>query len=85
MTDHAKIRLSRLREIGWSVWDPIGLSDMGAAEDAPDEYDGYLLKVAGMLRRGEPVENAVLYLVWAETVNMGLAETSQTRKRPKQL
>ena len=40
MADIPFIALSRLREIGWSAWDPIGLAD----SDCPrDEYDAYLL------------------------------------------
>jgi hypothetical protein len=27
MTHPTKIQLSRLREIGWKLWDPIGLAD----------------------------------------------------------
>ncbi len=26
MAKHSKIRLSRLRDIGWSLWDPIGVT-----------------------------------------------------------
>jgi hypothetical protein len=28
MTEQAKIKLSRLREIGWSLWDLIGLKGL---------------------------------------------------------
>ena len=48
---------------------------------AADEYDGYLLKVAGMIRRNEPNQAAVDYLVWGESVNMGLGIRSDTRTR----
>lgn len=84
MNERPKIRLSRLRDIGWSLWDPIGLKHLEGdwqESDAADEYDGYLLKVAGMLRNNEPHESAVEYLVWAETENMGLSGGEDTRPR----
>lgn len=76
MTTRPKIRLSRLRDIGWSLWDPIGLLDEGERWDGKpfaDEYDGYLLRVAGMVRRGEPDEEIVEYLVQCEIEHMGLS------------
>jgi len=76
MTDRPKIRLSRLRDIGWSLWDPIGLLDEGAAWDgAPfaDEYDGYLLQAAGRVRRGAPEKDIIDYLVQIETEELGLS------------
>lgn len=84
MRKHPKVRLSRLREIGWSLWDPIGLREIdGDWENGPgaDEYDGYLLKVAGMIRRNEPDQAAADYLVWAESENMGLGMRADTRTR----
>jgi hypothetical protein len=53
MNKHPKIRLSRLRDIGWRCWDPIGLAGLdGGWENsaAADEYDGYLMEFAGMVR-----------------------------------
>jgi len=72
---HPKIDIGKLREIGWSLWDPIGLSDRKDSwkgQAFEDEYDTYLIKAAGMLRnrcsRGEVVD----YLFWVETNVMGL-------------
>jgi hypothetical protein len=46
----AKIQLSRLRAIGWSTWDPIGIRDPCENEDGcVDEYDSYLLHVVSTL------------------------------------
>lgn len=88
MNKYPKIRLSRLREIGWSLWDPIGLlhheSDWKSAGFA-DEYDTYLTKVAGMLRNGEPFDDAVDYLVRIETDHMGLNEAPGIRDRAEQV
>lgn len=84
MAKHPKIRLSRLRDIGWRHWDPIGLSDLdGGWENsaAADEYDGYLLKAAGMVRRNEGDEAAAQYLVWGESENMGLGVKADTLAR----
>ncbi len=84
MAEIAKTRLSRLRDVGWSVWDPIGLCRPGTSwQDDPgaDEYDGYLLKVAGMLAQVASDSACVDYLVWVETEHMGLGERPDTRER----
>lgn len=77
-TPQPKINLSRLRDIGWSKWGPIGLlNDEQTWGDADclsfaDEYDTYLLQAAGQLRRGISEEDVVRYLVNIETNHMGL-------------
>ena len=50
-------------------WDPIG----GCPED---EYDGYVGKIAAMLRVGASDEELLAYLKWAEVENMGLGPAS---------
>ncbi len=48
-----KIKLSRLRDIGWSLWDLIGLLKSGQRWEDDEcrpfanEYDAYLLNAAG--------------------------------------
>lgn len=86
MVEQPKIKLSRLREIGWSEWDPIGLSQMGSDDwkdggPCADEYDSYLLQVAGRLRRDEARENIVAYLEEIEMVHMGGGRVATTRTR----
>ena len=86
MSDHAKIKLSRLREIGWSLWDPIGLREISVGEwrdggACADEYDGYLLQAVGKLRRGERPADVAAYLVTIETGHMGLSPGSTVRSR----
>jgi hypothetical protein len=86
MDDKAKIKLSRLREIGWSHWDPIGLRELSDDDwrdggACADEYDGYLLQVAGRLRRGEPKSEVIAYLVEIETGHIGLSLNDTTRSR----
>lgn len=74
-----KLRLSRLRDLGFSIWDPIGLLGEGERwEHKPfaDEYDGYLRAAAGMLRRGKPEDEVIGYLVAVETEHMGLGQNA---------
>lgn len=75
MPSRPKFDLSRLREIGWSKWDPIGLDDDWRSA-APDEYDTYLMRAAGMLFRGQPEEEAASYLLYIETDYMGLSRSN---------
>ncbi|KMO40600.1 hypothetical protein [Methylobacterium aquaticum] len=77
MTDTPPIALSRLRTIGWREWDPIGLLAAGEAWDHKpfaDEYDAYLLKVAGDLRRGGGLREAVAYLLSVERDHMAIGD-----------
>lgn len=55
-----------LRKIGFDLWDPIG------CPVPKDEYDTYLLKAAGDLWNGQPVQVVIDYLVEVETEWMGL-------------
>jgi hypothetical protein len=81
MSKHPKLSLSRLREIGWKHWDPIGLA--GADGGIADEYDAYLLKAAGMIRNGAPDEATTSYLVQAENETIGLGMREDTHNRAK--
>jgi len=79
MTSNANFQLSRLREIGWSQWDPIGLNDH---EDWPeDEYDTYLMQAAGRLWRGVGEEDVADYLVDVEANYMGGGPSADSRVR----
>lgn len=78
------LKLSALRDIGWDRWDPIRLNGSEGGwrrNDAADEYDRYLLRVAGSLQRGEPDVALVDYLVSIETGHMGLVNSPTTRTR----
>lgn len=69
------MRLSRLRDLGFTIWDPIGLLPAGETWDHKpfaSEYDSYLDAAASMLRRGEPSAAVVKFLVEIETEHMGL-------------
>jgi len=69
MTARPQFKLSRLREIGWAQWDPIGLNGVEGAED---EYDAYLLQAAGRLWNGASEEEVATYLAGIEAEHMGL-------------
>ncbi|WP_071795732.1 hypothetical protein [Natronohydrobacter thiooxidans] len=88
---HPRLKLSKLRDIGWTLWDPIGLLSSDGpfsgrwSDDAnsafADEYDRYLISAASQLRRGESRSQVVRYLVNVEADYMALGEgpTSQER------
>lgn len=84
-----KLKLSRLRDIGWSLWDPIGLLapeqrwDEGNAKEFADEYDTYLIEAAGLLRRRIPDQDVVEFLVSIETGHMGLTLQRDTYERAR--
>lgn len=82
---HPKLDLTRLREIGWSLWDPIGLdgnTGIWREETFADEYDTYLIKAAGMLRNQCALAEVVEYLFLIETEHMGLGVgTSESELR----
>ncbi|MFC4669770.1 hypothetical protein ACFO5X_14495 [Seohaeicola nanhaiensis] len=90
-TSAPRVKLSKLRDIGWNLWDPIGLLDsdevsQGEWDDEnceafANEYDRYLVHAASQLRRGELTEKVVDYLVDIETSHMGLGESLTSRQR----
>jgi hypothetical protein len=79
MIARPKFKLSRLREIGWAKWDPIGLS--GTDGWPEDEYDSYLLQAAGRLWNGASQEEVANYLVSIETEYMGLGQAPGVHQR----
>lgn len=94
MTEHShspRVRLSRLRDIGWSLWDPIGLLGFdgqagGRWSDEEnlhfaDEYDSYLIDAALQLSHGKPRDEVVGFLVKIEADHMGLGHHQSARQR----
>ena len=83
MKEGNTIKLSRLREIGWDLWDPIGLNELEPTwrESAPDEYDGYLLHAVCLIRNSHAREDVVRYLMEIECERMGLSECAGSRER----
>jgi len=87
LTPLPRIKLSRLRDIGWALWDPIGLlrpEQRWDDEDClsfADEYDRYLIGAASQLRRGASDADVVAELVWVETVHMDLRDRDDAPDR----
>ena len=84
MSWRPSVKLSVLRDVGWSQWDPIELDGSEGGwqrSEAADEYDRFMMRVAGDLQGGEPDEDLVHYLVNIETRHMGLTETPRARTR----
>jgi hypothetical protein len=73
-------KLSRLREIGWAKWDPIGVGGPDHGWPA-DEYDTYLLQAARLLWSGKSDQEVADYLVEIETEHMGLDAVPGIRLR----
>lgn len=75
------IKLSRLRDIGWAEWDPIGLSDGNwPDDDCADEYDQYLMN-AFILTLERDQAAAADYLLDVTVNYMGLNESSGAHQR----
>ena len=75
------VKLSALREIGWTCWDPIGIFDMvgsGFNEGPADEYDSYLMVAFGMTQSGKPIDEVASYLTEIASVHMGLSNVGGT-------
>jgi len=80
MPDPKPLDLSRLRDIGWSAWDPVCLLAPGADwrnEPFADEYDSYLIEAASGLRNGWPLERSVDYLLSIASNHMELLQVSR--------
>lgn len=72
---YADINIDKLRDIGWTLWDPLGL--LSVHEDwhgtsSADEYDRYLYAALQVLRNGQSVEDVVDYLFLIQSQYMGL-------------
>ena len=85
MSSYPPLKLSRLRDIGWKEWDPIGLLPEGDTWDShpelADEYDRYLLHAASRLRRYWSVSDAADYLMWIASEHMGLVPPPNSSAR----
>jgi hypothetical protein len=69
------VKISALREIGWTYWDPIGLRGMISddyKEGPVDEYDSYLMSAFGKLCNGKSELEVSIYLDDIASNHMGL-------------
>lgn len=92
-SNQARVRLSKLRDIGWELWDPIGLLgpngvfpgkwEDDANRQIADEYDRYLISAASQLQTGVSRAQVIDYLVEIEAKHMGLGIGLNTRARAK--
>lgn len=79
-----KFELAQLRQIGWSEWDPISLQEIDPdwrSDGGEDEYDNYLLHVAGLIQNGRPEADAIQYLVEIELNHMEMELSPTTHSR----
>lgn len=72
-------KLSRLRDIGWAHWDPIGLVENRF--DCDDEYDQYLLQAAAKIWSGLDPYSVQEFLKSIESGHMGLGAGSDASDR----
>jgi len=79
MVSNPPVQLSRLREIGWKLWDPIGLARPDGTSDnaCADEYDSYLLQVVAMLGAGGSEQDASDFLTDIASRHMGLSQVNR--------
>ena len=84
MVSTPKIQLTELREIGWSAWDPISLQEIDPdwrSDGGEDEYDSYMLHVAGLIQSGRSEADAIRYLVEIELSHMEMELSATTHSR----
>lgn len=87
VTPQSTAKLAKLRDIGWTLWDPIGLlppeGEWGdcANRSFADEYDQYLIAAASKLRKGVPREEVVAYLLRVEKDSIGTSENATAYAR----
>jgi len=84
MATGRKAQISCLRDFGWSLWDPIGLTAIEGAwrqSTNADEYDSYLLHAADLLQDGAEEEECVQYLEEIEAEYMGLGVRADAHHR----
>jgi hypothetical protein len=73
----------KLRNIGWELWDPIGLLREGESwvgKPFADEYDSYLLQAVGQLNRGLKAKDVENFLTSVELDHMGLSANANQSK-----
>ncbi|MEE4210894.1 MAG: hypothetical protein V2I43_16720 [Parvularcula sp.] len=71
-----KIDILRLRDIAWTTWDPLSLTEhqshCSKIDWSTDEYDSYILKAFGPIWNHDDRMQAAAYLRKVEVETMGL-------------
>ena len=78
------IDILRLREIGWTEWDPIELMrnrETWIGQPFANEYDYYLIHVADRIIAGDGDAPLISYLVAGERDDMGLGSSERSAER----
>ena len=85
MTALPPLQLSRLRDIGFFIWDPIGImfrEKTWVNQRFADEYDSYMLQAASNLCRDIwTVEEAAQFLLGIECGHIGMDEQRDSATR----
>lgn len=76
----SKTELAVLREIGLTIWDPIGLAAMNSP-DPIDTYDPYLSGALNKLQQGLPDRDVATWLMSVEVRDIGLGLRGDTQAR----
>jgi len=69
MTENEKIIYSRIDELLWSDWDPIGVNN---TPEARDEYQSYISEIFTLKVNDAGRDKIAMCLYNFETINMGL-------------
>ena len=80
MSGRPAVRLSALRRIGWTFWDPIGIRDLVSADFAKgpaDEYNSYLMVAFGMAQSGRSVVDIAAYISDIASRHVDLSEFAE--------
>jgi hypothetical protein len=88
MTKEKPDNINALRELGWSLWDPIEIlvtktTWRGTAFE--DEYDTYLIEMQNMARRGLQVEELTNYAINIVDEWMELGRNDEVEARSRNL
>jgi hypothetical protein len=73
------VAMSRLRDIGWTRWDPIGIGP--PQPEFADEYNRYIWEAFCLLRRGAPPADVAERLMWIEVEQIGLCHAPDADRR----
>ena len=86
MTKVKPDNITALRELGWSLWDPIEIlatKSTWRGTGFEDEYDTYLIEMQNMAKSGLQVEDLALYAINIidERMELGRHEVTDTKCR----